>query len=255
MVSVKGEGEAVRRTPVGAGRGLGPGGQVRKMFRGLLRRLRGNHERRVRHSVFTQLRRVSIPPRAPQLNCSTGKCALGSHVRLHAPGLSTAKRPPGDDSRRTLMVPDGPDAGPRPELSCPVSAASAAASAPTAPAGRRRPASAGRAATARGVPRRTGHAAAPARARAAGPPAAPGPARTPAAATPRRGHEHDNQYDECDQDDASDHGVTLLPFPRSGPPWALLLACVSRVQGGCPRALRTKAELSNFRGFSWGNGP
>ena len=54
-------------------------------------------------------------------------------------GLSTAKRPPGDDSRRTLMVPDGPDAVPRPELSCPVSAASAAASAPTAPAGRRDP--------------------------------------------------------------------------------------------------------------------
>jgi hypothetical protein len=84
-VSVKGDGESVRRTPVGAGRGLGPGGQVRRMFRGLRRRLRGNHERRVRHSVFTQLRRVSIPPRAPQLNCSSKKCAIGSHVRLHAP--------------------------------------------------------------------------------------------------------------------------------------------------------------------------
>ncbi len=84
-MSVKGDGESVRRTPVGAGRGLGPGGQVRRMFRGLRRRLRGNHERRVRHSVFTQLRRVSIPPRAPQLNCSSKKCAIGSHVRLHAP--------------------------------------------------------------------------------------------------------------------------------------------------------------------------
>lgn len=64
------------------------------MFRGLRRRLRGNHERRVRHSVFTQLRRVSIPPRAPQLNCSTKKCAIGSHVRLHAPrSLNAPQRP------------------------------------------------------------------------------------------------------------------------------------------------------------------
>jgi hypothetical protein len=93
-VSVKSEGESVRRTPVGAGRGLGPGGQVRRMFRGLRRRLRGNHERRVRHSVFTQLRRVSIPPRAPQLNCSSRRCAIGSHVRLHAPrSLNAPQRP------------------------------------------------------------------------------------------------------------------------------------------------------------------
>ena len=64
------------------------------MFRGLRRRLRGNHERRVRHSVFTQLRRVSIPPRAPQLNCSSKKCAIGSHVRLHAPrSLNAPQRP------------------------------------------------------------------------------------------------------------------------------------------------------------------
>ncbi|MCR3727024.1 hypothetical protein FHS35_003879 [Streptomyces umbrinus] len=249
------------------------------MFRGLRRRLRGNHERRVRHSVFTQLRRVSIPPRAPQLNCSTKKCAIGSHVRLHAPRSlnapqrpstlldtrpallprrsaspaenpdtrrragretrphtrrsarqrtrppHTAKRPPGDDSRRTLVVPDGPDAVSCPELSCPVSAASAA-SAPTAPAPAGRPASAGRAAAAGRTPRRTAAAPARARTRAAGPPAVPGPARTTPAAARRGGHEsNDDQYDEHRQDDAYDHGATLLPFPRSGPPWALLLAC------------------------------
>lgn len=71
-------------------------------------------------------------------------------------------------------------------------------------------------------PRRT--AAAPAgartraRTRAAGPPAVPGPARTPRAAAPRSGHDRqDGHRDECHQDDASDHGATLLPFPRSGP--------------------------------------
>ncbi|MDQ1028161.1 hypothetical protein QF035_005743 [Streptomyces umbrinus] len=177
----------------------------------------------------------------------------------------TAKRPPGEESRRTLVVPDGPDTVPRPELSCPVSAASAA-SAPTAPApAGRRPASAGRTATARRTPRRTAGAPARARTRAAGPPAVPGPARTPPAAARRGGHEsNDDQYDEHRQDDAYDHGATLLPFPRSGPPWALLLAsasvcvsvcssccfpvCASCVKGGCPRASRTKAELSNSRG-------
>jgi hypothetical protein len=76
------------------------------MFRGLRRRLRGNHERRVRHSVFTQLRRVSIPPRAPQLNCSTRKCAIGSHVRLHAPRSLNAPQRPSTllDTRPALLT-------------------------------------------------------------------------------------------------------------------------------------------------------
>lgn len=42
-----------------------------KDVRGLLRWLRGNHELWRRHSVFTQDRPVSIPPRAPQRICST----------------------------------------------------------------------------------------------------------------------------------------------------------------------------------------
>lgn len=207
---------------------------------------------------------LNVPQRSstPARLTSHGSPRTASAHREPNPGR-TAKRPPGEDSRRTLVVPDGPDAVPCPELSCPVSAASAA-SAPTAPApAGRRPASAGRAATAGRTPRRT--AAAPARARAAGPPAVPGPARTPPAAARRGGHDsYDDQYDEHRQDDAYDHGATLLPFPRSGPPWALLLAsafvcvsvcssccfpaCASCVKGGCPRASRTKAELSNSRG-------
>ncbi len=37
----------------------------------------------------------------------------------------------------------------------------------------------------------------------------------PAGLARREEHHHDHR-----QDDAFDHGVTLLPFPRSGPPWA-----------------------------------
>lgn len=212
---------------------------------------------------------LSTPLNVSQRSSTPARLSSHGEAPPGAESRHTAKRPPGGDSRRTLVVPDGPDADPRPELSCPVSAASAA-SAPTAPApAGRRPASAGRTATARRTPRRTAAAPARARTRAPGPPAVPGPARTPPAAARRGGHEsNDDQYDEHRQDDAYDHGATLLPFPRSGPPWALLLACVSVcvcacssycsaccfpvcascVKGGCPRASRTKAELSNSRG-------
>ena len=57
----------------------------------------------------------------------------------------------------------------------------------------------------------------------AGPPAAPPPRHqpVPAPAPPcpaDRGPE--NQDRDHRQDDAETHGATLLPFPRSGPPWA-----------------------------------
>lgn len=195
----------------------------------------------------------------------------------HPPGAPcTAKRPPEEDFRRTLVVPDGSDAVPRPELSCPVSAASAA-SAPTAPAPAGRPASAGRTTAAGRTPVEQPppppEPEPEPEPEPPPPPAVPGPARTPRAAAPRSGHDRqDGHRDECHQDDASDHGATLLPFPRSGPPWALLLAgafvfvsacssgctsccssccfpaCASCVKGGCPRVSRTKAELSNSRG-------
>jgi hypothetical protein len=49
---------------------------------------RGNHERWRRHSVFTQVRRVSIPQRAPQLNCSTTACAGEEEACAGAPWLT-----------------------------------------------------------------------------------------------------------------------------------------------------------------------
>lgn len=265
-MSVKGDGESVRRTPVGAGRGLGPGGQVRRMFRGLRRRLRGNHERRVRHSVFTQLRRVSIPRGLHSSTVQPRSAPLAHTCAFTPPALSTPLNVP-QRSSTPARLSSHAEAPPRRRI-------------PThgdGPAGRRDPthgeASAGRRlpTDARGAgrsgrgflsgaqlprvsclrrirphrprprrttrlrrtsrccrknPRRTAAAPARARTRAAGPPAVPGPARTPPAAARRGGHEsNDDQYDEHRQDDAYDHGATLLPFPRSGPPWALLLAC------------------------------
>jgi hypothetical protein len=64
----------------------------------------GNHEPRRPHSVFTQVRWVSIPQRAPQLNCSTTACAGAGEACAGAPPLTPGTGP----SRRR-----GRAAGPR----------------------------------------------------------------------------------------------------------------------------------------------
>ncbi|TDT35220.1 hypothetical protein EV562_109160 [Streptomyces sp. BK208] len=160
-----------------------------------------------------------------------------------------AEAPAGQTTRRALRVGTwgpvpgtGPVAGmrfPLPALSCPVSAASAASAAAPSPAGR--PASAGRAAAAgrtvpagvaRVVPARgrtapvtdpPAVASVPARARPARPPAAPRPDGVRGA--PRPHEQLDQQGCDHDQDDACEHGSTLLPYPglrpevpRSNPP-------------------------------------
>lgn len=117
------------------------------------------------------------------------------------------------------------------ELSCPVSAASTASAAAPSPAGRR-PASAGRTAAAGGTPAPAaggatrGTRVVPARGRAVGPPAVaatpPVTAATAVAVTsataPHTGYERCHQHDsEHDQDDAHDHGATLLPLPGLAP--------------------------------------
>lgn len=175
--------------------------------------------------------------------------------RRSAPGAR--RRPSALVGRRAPSCWDAPPAGspvaaPAAELGCPVSAASAA----TAPAARG-PASAGRASARRvtpaGVPpatvvpaavvaagRASGRTGRRGTTRAAGPPAAvaatPAPGGTallPAVLAPADGpHDHNEQDDR--QDDADDHGVTLLPFPRSGPPWAVFLGSSLACQGDAP---------------------
>lgn len=104
--------------------------------------------------------------------------------------------------------------------------------APAAPAAARGPATAGVAAPA-GVASPVVAARAAGRppvAAAAGPPAAavpaaptapagraPGPGRRP---PPHRGEPDDEHHGDHHQADTEDHGTALLPFPRSGPPWA-----------------------------------
>lgn len=188
--------------------------------------------------------------------------------------------PTGFTARRALFVgtrDPAPGAGPVrgcvspwPELSCPVSAASAASAAPS-PAGR--PASAGRAAAA-GVARVVSARGRAVPAPVPGPPtaavsaavAAPaGPAGLPAAprpngagGTPAHHEQPDHQGCGQDQDDACDHGSTLLPFPGpcpEGPPKQSPVGCLAAygsrrearcVNGGCPPPPRGKPELSNF---------
>lgn len=241
-----------------------PGWGVSGTSEGLRWRLRSNHEQRHPHSAFTQLRRVSIPPRAPQLNCSTMSCAGRGNC------TASARRLPSPAGARVRPGYGSPD-----ELSCPVSAASPA----SAPAAAGRTSAAGGVASA-GMASAAGMAAVmtpvvPARRAGvdgARPPAAgavghgrrgrragrPGPAAAAALAERHRAlpvpgpartrrEQHDRTHDE-DEDDAGDHGVTLLPFPRSGPPW-------TAVPEGCPAARKLKAELRNFRGFSRAIGP
>ncbi len=173
------------------------------------------------------------------------------------PGPHGARRcvgaPAGCVSRRALVsgadpVPGpGPVAGmrfPLPELSCPVSAASTASAAAPSPAGRA--ASAGRPATT-GVARVMS---ARGRTVVPGPPAVPpAPAGRPRAAAPRpaggrsaarSGQEPcDHQGGEHDQDEADDHGVTLLPMPGLAPgrspeatPRGCLAVCALCALGG-----------------------
>lgn len=136
----------------------------------------------------------------------------------------TYERPPGR-RKRTFGLPAGAHPAvrmrfPLPELSCPVSAASAA-SAPASPAGRptatgRAPSAGGTRAARRtsGVPRAAG-----AR-RSAGPPAVPAPALTEPGGPDRHGHDDEQARQHDKGDDGHGHGVTLLSFPRGGPPWA-----------------------------------
>lgn len=129
------------------------------------------------------------------------------------------------------------------ELGCPVSAAASTASAAApspAPAGR--PASAGRAATA-GVARAVsarGRAAVPGPPTApAGRPRAPAPDASGGRAAARSGREPgDQQGGEHDQDEADDHGVTLLPLSGLAPgrspeatPRGCLAVCAQDVPG------------------------
>ncbi len=200
---------------------------VRETSEGLRRRNSLNHELWRRHRVFTQVRRVSIPQRAYQLNCSTPAYADGHGAYAGAPALAHRS------GRRTHRSGTGPRHRSRStrmrfpllgELSCPVSAASATASA-SAPSAGRRPASAGRATTAGGGATSAGRsavaacppAAAAAAAAVRAPPAAVGTTGRPCATA--RGRHEDHHEDHCDQrhHKPCDHGVSLLPFPRNGP--------------------------------------
>lgn len=176
------------------------------------------------------------------MNCGAATAFLPNFVRFPSPrGLHSSTvqqwRAPGVRTCPSAFV--GRRARPyagrvfRRELSCPVSAASAAA----APAARgpaaRGPASAGRA-SARRVPpagvtpaspvvparRAAGRTARRRAVRPAGPPASGTATAVPGAAPslpgPDDGPHDDNEHNDR-QDDADDHGVTLLPFPRSGP--------------------------------------
>jgi hypothetical protein len=161
--------------------------------------------------------------------------------RWTAPRNGTAGSAPGADP--AVADTSSPDAG----AGCPVSAAPSTASA-AAPAGR--PASAGRATTAGRSPggaRRAGPAAASAATR---PPAVAAPAATAGAHPPRgpaRGaHDRDQQHEKHRQDDADDHGVTLLSFPRDPPKRPPVGASLTCVTGRCPPPVRPKAELRNF---------
>jgi len=198
----------------------------------------------------------------------------GAHpARTECAGRGSAHRECGPAGARGGDAGPGPRSGPlqgmrfplTERLSCPVSAAASAASAAPSPAGR--PASAGRAATA-GVarvvtvggrtapvarPPAVGAAAAvaaPAGARSARPPPGPGPGR--ARGAPARHESPDHQGCDHEQDDACDHGSTLLPFPgprpevpRSNPPSdaSLRVDCLSPACGSRREPHRRAREM------------
>lgn len=243
--------------------------------------MRGNHERWRRHSLFTQLRWVSIPQRAPLLNCSTVAYARAatrtpehSNIRRGAGpgGCPTGVTehdgrgcaPPHHDGRRGCLADDGRgcapgdftlDASPLTELGCPVSAASAA----SAPAAAGRPAPTGRPSTAGGVAAPAGvvtpvvSASGTRRAGVARPPAAasPGGVRPPPArrAVPLRTapahcpHDDRHEHDHDRRHDEAGHGVTAFPVEPKQPPVGASVSCVHE---GCPAVSPAKAELRNF---------
>ena len=237
----------VRHT--GRRRGIGPVGRSGRSQQDVLgphRCFRGNHERWRRHSVFTQLRGVSIPQRAPLLNCSTTACATAARASAGA-----QEHPLGRGLRRVLDGCDRRVCGCPVELGCPVSAASAASTTATAgrPPATGRPATGGVTAPAGVVPpgvmtaRRAAvspagpPAAAPTAAVAAvrAAPAPPAERLRPALARclhdDRHEHDHDRHHDEAG------HGATVLSFPRSSPPWV-------------PRFLRERGMPGPLRGQS-----
>jgi hypothetical protein len=207
---------------------------------GLRWRFRGNHEQSSHHSVFTQLRGLSIPQRAPLLNCSTMAYAWRARTTAGRPPAALADgRPWCDPSPDPPGLPDPPAPG---KLSCPVSAASPA-SAPAAGM----PAPAGVVATAARVVaavvspvtsrgRRSRVTGPPARAAARVPgrgrrrrrAARPGPAaalaqrhlRPPAAPQRPDGHEPDDCQHDHDDDAHGRHLLSVppsFPLPRAGP--------------------------------------
>jgi hypothetical protein len=164
-----------------------------------------------------------------------------ARMRPKPPDSRSSSRPsghPGQDDAGPAQVrtPRSVDTAPRREEGRRQSAASPAAATAPAPAGR--PATAG-------VPPAVSVAAGGAGVSPADPPAAavtaataaaartggrpcPATRRPPGAAPAGLGDERPDQYDsDHRQDDAYDHGVTLLSFPRSGPPWAPR-SCVRR---------------------------
>lgn len=207
-----------------------PGRGVRRTSARLRWCFRGNHEEWLRHSVFTQLRGVSIPQRAPLFNCSTTACAgrLGR----------TVGRP------RNAFVRRAPRGG---KLGCPVSAASPA-SAPAAggtPTAGGAPA-AGRVTPARRVTAPAGVVAAVVAARVmaagrrtaapvTGPPAGARAGRravrpvpppslaerqpcVPLPAHPARQGQHNHAHRQHGEFDRGvTHGVALLPSPEAAP--------------------------------------
>lgn len=205
------------------------------MSEGLRWCFRGNHEHWPCHSVFTQVRRVSIPQRAPQLNCSTTayawRGAWGSAGSRTLGAAHWAFPPRGGDRRRPNIAATAARA-PRcagPEGSVAASAAAASAGGPAA-AGRV-PAPAGRVVPPAVVPARGGPGVptpdpptGPAVVRPGGPRGRPtpqgprlpcgNPARTP---PPRPHHDH-SDHDHHDEDDADNHGVPPPPVSPEATP-------------------------------------
>lgn len=229
--------------------------------------LRGLHSSTVqlRRAPVPGMACAGAPCRTPRSRAARGARDSGRHSKSPSPGRSCAgnartpvhekqvvrqawnaarMRPKPPDGRSSsgpsghpgqhdagpaqVRTPRSVDTAPRREEGRRQSAASAAAATAPTPAGR--PAAAG-------VPPGSGvspagppaaAAAAVTAARTAGGRPCPATRRPPGAAPAGLGDERPDQYDsDHRQDDAYDHGVTLLSFPRSGPPWAPR-SCVRR---------------------------
>jgi hypothetical protein len=209
------------------------------------------------------------PRRAPGAR-HKGRGAVTSAARPRGrdqPPPARGRGPSLDPRTPTPPRPHAPT--PPAKFSC-VSAASAAP--PAAPAGR--PASAGRASPARRVPAArvppvvtAGRTAATGRRSPgpAGPPAAgavrPAPRAAAGGRTRRALREpdllaaadggtqrHDEQDEDDRQDEADEHGVTLLSFPRSDPPWAPRFLRAR----GMPSRLTRQSRVEEVQSFGAG---